>query len=290
MPSSSPILVKICGLTRHEDMVLVGESGAWAVGMVFAPSPRRVTPAEARVLVEGAAESLRTSRIVEASTVPDGGVPNATQGEGPLVIGVFGDVAAGEIAEVARQVGLDGVQLHGASGPRVAEVRDALADMAAPRLFARDAPVRRSPPARATRAIGPKVLVIRAVPVDPEADDPGGLVARIVRAGEGADLLLLDTAVRGRFGGTGTAFPWGIAATLPKTTPFLIAGGIGPENAAAALRLSRAVGIDVSSGVEESPGVKDPARVEALMAEVEAFRGAGYGARIEGKRERGSPT
>ncbi|PLX86093.1 MAG: phosphoribosylanthranilate isomerase [Desulfuromonas sp.] len=98
----------------------------------------------------------------------------------------------------------------------------------------------------------------------------------------GADLLLFDTAavVGGtkKFGGTGITADWGVIRTvldeIRGTVPVLLAGGIGPENAAAAIEAVRPDGLDLCSGVEAAPGKRDPAKVRALM---EAVRGAGNG-------------
>ena len=90
----------------------------------------------------------------------------------------------------------------------------------------------------------------------------------------GADLLLFDTVatVQGRrkFGGTGIRSDWTLVkelmAELDPAVPVLLAGGIRPENAAEALRTVRPYGLDLCSGVEASPGKRDPAKVQALMA------------------------
>ena len=104
-------LVKVCGLTRPEDVILAVELGAWAVGFVFAPSPRQVTVEVARGLATAAREAARTSRS-------PGGLPR-----GPLTVGVFGDCSPEAIAEVVHAVGLDAVQLHG-SRPDALALRD----------------------------------------------------------------------------------------------------------------------------------------------------------------------
>ena len=98
------------------------------------------------------------------------------------------------------------------------------------------------------------ILIIQAVPVDSHEPDQRTLRERIERARADADLILLDTREAGRFGGTGTPFPWGLAAEAAAGSPLLVAGGIGPDNARAALERSAAWGVDVSSGVEVSPG------------------------------------
>jgi phosphoribosylanthranilate isomerase len=175
-----------------------------------------------------------------------------------VLVGVFVDACAAEIGRVVKEVGLDAVQLHGLQTPAAAEVRSALGDL------------------------GSRVMLIRAIPVEPHATDaatgPEALGRAISRAREGTDLVLLDTRAAGRFGGSGRVFPWEIArraareAGQGKRLPFLVAGGIGPDNARAALVESGAWGVDVSSGVESAPGVKDHGLMRRLVAEVEEGR------------------
>jgi phosphoribosylanthranilate isomerase len=214
-------VIKICGLTRLEDVQLARDLGAWALGFVFAPSPRRLTPGAARRLLR-----------------------DADLGPGlPLAIGVFGDSPADEIAWVVEEVGLDGVQLHGSDGSGGRAVRRELGGQEDP------------------------LVVIQAVPVDPQELNAAALRAAVAAAHEEADVVLLDTKASGRFGGTGTVFPWRLAREAANGTPLLIAGGIGPDNVAAALRESDAWGVDVSSGIEQSPGIKDAGLMKRLFAQ-----------------------
>jgi phosphoribosylanthranilate isomerase len=78
---------------------------------------------------------------------------------------------------------------------------------------------------------------------------------------------ILDTAVPGRHGGTGTTFDWGVAEGL--AVDYVLAGGLDPGNVAEAVRRLRPWGVDVSSGVEARPGVKDP---DLMRRFVEAVR------------------
>ena len=81
--------------------------------------------------------------------------------------------------------------------------------------------------------------------------------------------VLLDAYVPGQAGGTGTTFNWELAQTVPTAgKPIILAGGLTPENVAAAIRLVRPYAVDVSSGVETG-GRKDPARIAAFLAAVE---------------------
>jgi len=225
-------LVKVCGLTRSEDVTLAAELGAWAVGFVFAPSPRRVTVERARPLVAAAQAAGR----------------GAT-----LTVGVFGDSTAEAILDAVQAAGLDAVQLHG-SAPGARAVRDALGHRA------------------------PQVLIIEAIPVRAAGSAAGELRAAVAAAREAADLLLFDSRAHGWFGGTGTPFPWALAREAAGGSPFLVAGGIGPRNAQEALDVSGAIGVDVSSGVESSPGVKNEGSLRALFGAVEGAASLGVAA------------
>lgn len=84
-----------------------------------------------------------------------------------------------------------------------------------------------------------------------------------------ADQILLDArapAGASRPGGNAAAFDWRLIAGRPWARPWMLAGGLTPENVAEAVRLTGARQVDVSSGVERAPGVKDPDRVAAFIA------------------------
>ena len=83
-----------------------------------------------------------------------------------------------------------------------------------------------------------------------------------------ASMLLIDAAVKGQMGGTGVAADWDLSARLVKDhpdLPVLLAGGISPDNAAEALDQVSPAGLDVASGAESEPGVKDFKKVQALL-------------------------
>ena len=82
-----------------------------------------------------------------------------------------------------------------------------------------------------------------------------------------SDYLLLDTYRPGRYGGTGEVFAWDAAAALPQAQRqrLLLAGGLTPDNVAAAVRMVRPWAVDVASGVESIPGHKDPNKVLAFI-------------------------
>ncbi|MBU0910808.1 MAG: phosphoribosylanthranilate isomerase [Proteobacteria bacterium] len=95
----------------------------------------------------------------------------------------------------------------------------------------------------------------------------------------GIDVLLFDTAAtvggKKKFGGTGITADWDVIRqvfdTIRGKVPVLLAGGINPDNAAAGLEAIMPEGLDLCSGVEASPGKRDPDKVKALMAAVRQF-------------------
>ncbi|WP_374424318.1 phosphoribosylanthranilate isomerase [Paracoccus sp. (in: a-proteobacteria)] len=155
-------------------------------------------------------------------------------------VGLFVDPDDALLRAVLGKVPLDMIQLHGAETPaRVAEVK-ALIGL----------PV--------IKAVG------LAEPADLDALWDYGLVA---------DMLLIDAKPpKGAAlpGGNGVAFDWRLLAGRQILKPWLLAGGLTPDNVAEAIRLTRAPGIDVSSGVESAPGIKDPDRIRRLIARATA--------------------
>ncbi|MGL6094989.1 MAG: phosphoribosylanthranilate isomerase, partial [Fimbriiglobus sp.] len=82
--------------------------------------------------------------------------------------------------------------------------------------------------------------------------------------------VLLDSFVAGEMGGTGHVAPWHLLAGFDPGVPVILAGGLTPDNVAAAVRLVRPWGVDVASGVETAPGRKDAGKVRAFVAAVTA--------------------
>ena len=83
-------------------------------------------------------------------------------------------------------------------------------------------------------------------------------------------LLMLDTAVAGRSGGSGEAWPWSAARAIVSRRDVLLAGGLSGENVADAVRLLHPFGVDASSRLESRPGAKDPERVRRFVEAVRA--------------------
>lgn len=92
---------------------------------------------------------------------------------------------------------------------------------------------------------------------------------RMVRLAPGADRLLLDAFHRLAYGGTGLTVDWDVAAEVVRKSPIpvVLAGGLTPDNVAEAIQIVRPFGVDVSSGVEVSPGVKDAGKMREFVSE-----------------------
>jgi len=148
-------------------------------------------------------------------------------------VGVFGPATVETIAAVASKMALDVVQLHGDPAPGVVErVR-----------------------ARFGGAVWAAVRIADSALPDSTAD--------LLTV---ADAVVLDAKVPGRLGGTGRSFDWGaIARTLDRRRArIVLAGGLTSENVAEAVRIIAPDVVDVSSGVESAPGIKDHARMRAF--------------------------
>lgn len=231
----SRLFVKICGMTRPRDAVLAAELGANAVGFVFWPSsPRYVKPAMARAMVEG--------------------LP-----AGVMKVGVFVDEPLEEVAGIMTAVGLDAAQLHGnesAEYCRRLTVRlkaDATDDYVGPVLLDRpptNGPSERTGPTRRT--------VIKAIAIK---DDRAANFDEF----DPETLLLIDVYDAARYGGTGRTVNWDSARAIALTRKTILAGGLHPDNVSLAVETVRPFGVDVSSGVESAPGVKDPDRLKRFF-------------------------
>ncbi len=147
-------------------------------------------------------------------------------------VGLFVNEDAARIREIASYCGLDTLQLHGDEGP---------ADC----LF---------PPYR----------VIKALRVKDEAS-----LADL--DGWPVPALLLDAWRPDSYGGTGHAFDWSLAARAAQGRRLILAGGLTPDNVAEAVRTVRPFAVDVSSGVEERPGRKEPKKVAEFIRAAKAL-------------------
>ena len=147
------------------------------------------------------------------------------------LVGVFVNPTLDEVAHAVDGIGLTHVQLHGDEGP-------AFCTAVAERTGAR---------------------VIKALRIGSGAD---------IRDAERfhTDFHLLDAAAGKAYGGTGRTWDWALAAMRHTRVPVILSGGLTPENVADGIAAVRPWGVDVASGVESAPGIKDPDKMEAFFA------------------------
>ncbi|MDE3177523.1 MAG: phosphoribosylanthranilate isomerase [Pseudomonadota bacterium] len=155
------------------------------------------------------------------------------------VVALVVDAADNTLEAILKRVGPDYFQLHGQESPeRVAEIQEKYG-----------------------------VSVIKAIGVADAAD-----LARS-DAYDAADALLIDAKPpKGALlpGGNGVPFDWGLVRDFSPRKPWLLSGGLTAENVGEAIRASGARAVDVSSGVESAPGVKNPLRIAAFIAAARA--------------------
>jgi phosphoribosylanthranilate isomerase len=208
--------IKICGI-RSEDIAMgAAEAGADFIGLVFAPSPRQVTP-------ELAARIIATLKKNKAKAKS---------------VGVFVNMPISTVRKIADTCGLDWVQLSGDESWAYC------------------------------RELGrPFIKVIKYISHEPVA-------VTGLKIAEGKRILnkhkymvLLDTAVKGLFGGTGKSFPWKIAKPIASKHRVIIAGGLKSGNVGRAIKTLRPWGVDVSTGVE-TKGVKDMRKIVKFIKAV----------------------
>jgi phosphoribosylanthranilate isomerase len=233
-PNSLPVRVKICGIREPAEAAALDALGVDWIGFNFHPGSARYV-------------------------APEAAAPMARALKHALPVGVFVDAPVDHVISVAKETGMRLIQLHGGEDWDY---------------------VRRMP-----------LPVIKAIPHTRLADWGGlkaGLEAALASeralAGEWAlsgsgsrDVVaaaplayfLVDTAAGKAFGGTGQAFDWDLLKAHPLPLPVILAGGLGPDNLAAALEAAP-FAVDLNSKVEFAPGKKDLAKVKACLALVSA--------------------
>jgi phosphoribosylanthranilate isomerase len=215
--------IKICGIRTEEQAIAAARAGADFIGVVFAPSPRQVTPDIAIKIVKALKKRKTTIKVV----------------------GVFVNVHAGTVNRLVEMCGLDRVQLSGD------EPWEYCRDIDRPMIKAMR--VGRTNPAEQVMKdidYGMKILNGREI------------------------IVLLDTSVPERYGGTGETFDWELARPIARQYPVIIAGGLTPTNVSQAIKEISPWGVDVSTGVE-TVGVKDVNKIKKF---IEAVRKADAGA------------
>ncbi len=197
--------VKICGLSEVEHALAAAEAGADFLGVMFAPSRRQVTP-ERAAEIAGAVHSLENP---------------------PEVVGVFVDLPAKEVNEIAAKCGLDRVQLSdGEDWSYCLEIE--------------------RPVTKVVHIVEGK----KASEVIAEIEEGYKVVSK-------KDVICqLDTQVGDVYGGTGQTFNWELAGEAASKFQIMVAGGLTPENVGRLITEVNPWGVDVSSGVE-TDGKKD---------------------------------
>jgi phosphoribosylanthranilate isomerase len=210
--------IKICGVTQAADADRTVRAGADAIGLNFYPhSPRCVDLLEAAAIV----------RILPPAVA---------------AVGVFVNEPIERVIQVADQLGLQYLQLHGDESPE---------------YVARLAPRR----------------VIRAFRLRESASPLLGYVSECQRNQIGLAAVLVDSYQSGDLGGTGRLGNWGLAAIIAKQVgelPLILAGGLSPENVASAIEQVWPAAVDVASGVECEPGRKDDERMRQFVSAARA--------------------
>ena len=193
------MFVKICGITNEQDALLAVALGADALGFVFAPSPRQISPALAREIVKR--------------------LPPET-----VTVGVFRNETPSRVIEIVNEARLQGAQLHGHETPAMT------AEVATDVRF-----------------------VIKAVVAGSQDAAHAKNFA--------SDAILVD----GLHPGSGTAYDWELLQNIPTDIRLMLSGGLTPENVAAGIAQVRPWGVDVSSGVEKAPGLKDAVKMRHFI-------------------------
>ncbi len=200
--------VKVCGLTREEDVAVAVDAGADALGFIcgFPESPRNLSLERAGRLVGLAPPFVETVLVTTTEMV--------TKNLGAM-----------------RDIRSSALQLYG-DDLRLRDVRKSLG-----------------------------VKIIRPILIG----EPGSLP----KENEGFDAVMSDTHVAGMLGGTGQTSDWDRCRELKEDLgdiPFILSGGLNAQNVGRAIENVGPFAVDVSSGVEASPGVKDPAKVREFVA------------------------
>jgi len=186
--------IKVCGLTRREDVNAAVEFGVNALGFILAESPRRVSLEQVGELTLGLPPFVSTVAVVVN--------PEKSMVDRIADSGLFSHI-----------------QFHGKEDPAV--------------------------------LLGLDLKTIKTFSIAAEAD------LHDMEYYQGADYFLFDTRMGRSCGGTGKTFNWDLLKKIRPQKPFILAGGLGPENVTEAIRICRPSAIDLNSRLEREPGKKD---------------------------------
>ena len=214
----SSVRVKICGITRKEDLDAAIVAGADAVGFVVGvdSSPRNIALEKAEKLIRQVPPFVKSVLVTVPKSIDECGT--------------------------YEKLNPDAIQIHGENLQAAASVRLKI----------------------------PNTLLIGAVNAN-----LANTVDVISQASKIFDAVLLDSFYDGRYGGTGIVHNWELSkrvrhAIHPK--PLILAGGLNPENVAEAVRTVEPYAVDVSSGVESHPGIKDYQKIVEFIKNAKAVK------------------
>lgn len=254
------VLVKVCGVVREDDARNAVAAGANLIGVIFAKSKRQASVEQAQAVVREVRRFGERAAAIVAPPFASGDLAGRCRSlrnackRTPLVVGVFMNQPAEEVISSASAAGVDAVQLHGGEDSAfAAEVRRGL----------------------------PGVWIAKVVHLPPRGDgEVAGSELEALRSQLGVyaascDALLLDTAVKGSHsGGTGATFDWQVVKKVQDEwgVPVIVAGGLEAGNVAELVATVGPYGVDVASGVEDSPGVKNEEKTSAYVRNAKRAR------------------
>ena len=218
--------VKMCGISKVETIPAVVDAKPDYMGLVFAPSKRQVTVAQAKTLVEELHKQNVVGNNSEAEQTEPVTSLDTASSETIKTVGVFVNETIENLLKIAEEVKLDVIQLHGDEDESFIQ----------------------------TLKEQSNVEVWKAVQVRSAADAEKWIDSS-------ADMLLFDAYHKDERGGTGEVFDWSSLDEFER--PFMLAGGMDSTNVARAIRTVRPYGIDISSGIE-TEGVKDDEKIKAF--------------------------
>jgi len=231
--------VKICGITNLDDALAAADAGADLLGFVFfSHSPRCIDPERAGEIVA----ALRQ------------------RGNVPLFVGVFVNESLERVRTIAATAQLDMAQLHGGESP---EMVSDLSSLGVETPSYKTAPDQSGFPVPFMGRS--RFIAVRALRPRNEAEAQAQVEEYRAAASGNVPAFIVDAFDAQRFGGTGARADWDIAAQIAREFPILLAGGLNVNNVAEAIRAVQPWGVDVSSGVERAPGLKDHNQVRQFI-------------------------
>jgi len=213
------VRVKICGITREEDLAIAVAAGADAVGFIVGvpSSPRNISLKKAEKLTRLVPIFVKSVLVTVLTNI-------------------------NELLKTYEKLIPDAVQIHGGNLPDALTLREKL----------------------------PNTPLIRAINANPL-----NALEVALEASKSFDAILLDSSAPGRYGGTGIVHDWDLSKCVKQVIhpkPLILAGGLNPENVKDAIRTVQPYGVDVSTGVELRPGIKDPEKIRIFVENAKDIR------------------